>query len=142
MHDDGTMNDMCLQFKGMDRFECRKELVKYFEENGFVDHIETHMHQVGHSERSNAIVEPYLSKQWFVKMEPLASASLDNQNSDDKVNFIPQRFEKTFKQWMENIEDWCISRQLWWGHQVPAWYHKETGEIGRASCRERVCQYV
>ena len=87
------------------------------------------MHQVGHSERSNAIVEPYLSKQWFVKMEPLAKAALENQLKDSKVNFVPERFEKTFNQWMENIEDWCISRQLWWGHQVPAWYHKETGEV-------------
>lgn len=129
MHDNGTMNEMCGQYAGMDRFECRKALVADFEKDGVVDHIETHMHQVGHSERSNAIVEPYLSKQWFVKMKPLAEAALQNQMSDSKVNFVPGRFEKTFKQWMENIEDWCISRQLWWGHQVPAWYHKETGEV-------------
>lgn len=129
MNDNGTMNDMCGKYKGMDRFECRQALVNDFEKDGVVDHIETHMHQVGHSERSNAIVEPYLSKQWFVKMKPLAEASLANQETDDKVSFVPSRFEKTFKQWMENIEDWCISRQLWWGHQVPAWYHKETGEV-------------
>ena len=129
MNDNGTMNDMCGKYTGMDRFECREALVKDFEAAGVVDHIETHMHQVGHSERSNAIVEPYLSKQWFVKMKPLAEAALNNQDSDSKVNFVPGRFEKTFKQWMENIEDWCISRQLWWGHQVPAWYHKETGEV-------------
>ncbi|MEG0277286.1 MAG: valine--tRNA ligase [Coprobacillus sp.] len=129
MHDDGTMNEMCHKYNGMDRFECREALLKDFEADGVVDHIEEHIHQVGHSERSNAIVEPYLSKQWFVKMEPLATAALKNQETDDKVNFVPQRFEKTFNQWMENIEDWCISRQLWWGHQVPAWYHKETGEI-------------
>jgi len=129
MHDNGTMNDMCGKYADMDRFECREALVKDFEEAGVVDHIETHMHQVGHSERSNAIVEPYLSKQWFVKMKPLAEAALENQLKDSKVNFVPGRFEKTFKQWMENIEDWCISRQLWWGHQVPAWYHKETGEV-------------
>ncbi len=129
MHDNGTMNSMCGKYEGMDRFECRKALVADFEAAGVVDHIETHMHQVGHSERSNAIVEPYLSKQWFVKMKPLADASLNNQETDNKVNFVPERFEKTFRQWMENIEDWCISRQLWWGHQVPAWYHKETGEV-------------
>ncbi len=129
MNDNGTMNEMAHKYNGMDRFECRAALLKDFEEAGVVDHIETHMHQVGHSERSNAIVEPYLSKQWFVKMKPLAQASLDNQQTDDKVNFVPSRFEKTFTQWMENIEDWCISRQLWWGHQVPAWYHKETGEV-------------
>jgi len=129
MNDDGTMNEMCGQYAGMDRFDCREALVKDFEVHGIVDHIETHMHQVGHSERSNAIVEPYLSKQWFVKMKPLAEAALANQEKDSKVNFVPGRFEKTFRQWMENIEDWCISRQLWWGHQVPAWYHKETGEV-------------
>lgn len=129
MNDNGTMNELCGKYTGMDRFECRDALVKDFEAAGVVDHIETHMHQVGHSERSQAIVEPYLSKQWFVKMKPLAQAALDNQLKDSKVNFVPSRFEKTFKQWMENIEDWCISRQLWWGHQVPAWYHKETGEV-------------
>ncbi len=129
MNDDGTMNELCGKYAEMDRFECREALVKDFEEQGVVDHIEVHMHQVGHSERSQAIVEPYLSKQWFVKMKPLAETALSNQNTDSKVHFIPERFEKTFKQWMENIEDWCISRQLWWGHQVPAWYHKETGEV-------------
>lgn len=129
MKDDGTMNEMAHKYQGMDRFECRKALVADFEAAGVVDHIEKHLHQVGHSERSNAIVEPYLSKQWFVKMEPLAKAALENQIKDSKVNFVPERFEKTFNQWMENIEDWCISRQLWWGHQVPAWYHKVTGEV-------------
>ena len=129
MNDDGTMNELAHKYQGMDRFECRKALVEDFEKAGVVDHIETHMHQVGHSERSNAIVEPYLSKQWFVKMKPLAKAALENQLKDSKVKFVPERFEKTFTQWMENVEDWCISRQLWWGHRVPAWYHKETGEV-------------
>ena len=129
MNDDGTMNELAHKYAGMDRFACREALVAAFKAAGVVDHIEEHMHQVGHSERSNAIVEPYLSKQWFVKMEPLAKAALENQLKDSKVNFVPERFEKTFNQWMENIEDWCISRQLWWGHQVPAWYHKETGEV-------------
>ena len=129
MNDDGTMNELAHKYAGMDRFACREALVADFKAAGVVDHIEKHMHQVGHSERSNAIVEPYLSKQWFVKMEPLAKAALENQLKDSKVNFVPERFEKTFNQWMENFEDWCISRQLWWGHQVPAWYHKETGEV-------------
>ena len=129
MNDDGTMNELAHKYAGMDRFACREALVADFKAAGVVDHIEKHMHQVGHSERSNAIVEPYLSKQWIVKMEPLAKAALENQLKDSKVNFVPERFEKTFNQWMENIEDWCISRQLWWGHQVPAWYHKETGEV-------------
>ena len=129
MNPDGTMNELAHKYQGMDRFECRKALVEDFKAAGVVEKIEKHMHQVGHSERSNAIVEPYLSKQWFVKMKPLAQQLLDNQETDEKVNFVPERFEKVINQWMENIEDWCISRQLWWGHQVPAWYHKETGEV-------------
>ena len=129
MNPDGTMNELAHKYQGMDRFECRKALVADFQAAGVVEKIEKHIHQVGHSERSNAIVEPYLSKQWFVKMEPLAKQLLDNQKTEGKVNFVPERFEKTVTQWMDNIEDWCISRQLWWGHQVPAWYHKDTGEI-------------
>ena len=129
MTDDGHMNALCGKYEGMDRFECRDALVKDFEAAGVVDHIEEIVHPVCHSERSHAIVEPRLSKQWFVKMKPLAQAALKNQETDDKVNFVPERFEKTFTQWMENIEDWCISRQLWWGHQIPAWYNKQTGEV-------------
>ena len=97
MNDDGTMNELAHKYAGMDRFACREALVADFKAAGVVDHIEKHMHQVGHSERSNAIVEPYLSKQWFVKMEPLAKAALENQLKDSKVNFVPERFEKTFK---------------------------------------------
>lgn len=129
MNDNGTMNEICGKYAGMDRFECREALLKDFYEADVVDHLEEIIHPVGHSERSHAIVEPYLSKQWFVKMQPLAQAALENQKTDQNVHFIPERFEKIFSQWMENIEDWCISRQLWWGHQIPAWYHKETGEI-------------
>ena len=84
---------------------------------------------MGYSERSKAIVEPYLSEQWFVKMEPLAKQALDNQKGKGKVNFYPERFEKIFIGWMNNVEDWCISRQLWWGHRIPAWYHKESGQV-------------
>lgn len=130
MNPDGTMNELAHKYEGMDRFECRKALVADFEKNGIVDHIEKHMHQVGHSERTGVIVEPYLSKQWFVKMKPLADSVLKNQEIEEqKIHFYPTRFEKTFHQWLENIEDWCISRQLWWGHRIPAWYHKETHEI-------------
>lgn len=130
MNPDGTMNGMAHKYAGMDRFECRKELVEDFEKAGVVDHIEEHMHQVGHSQRTGVIVEPYLSKQWFVKMKPLADEVLKNQKIEDqKINFVPSRFEKTFEQWLENIEDWCISRQLWWGHRIPAWTNKITGEI-------------
>lgn len=129
MNDDGTMNDVCKKYAGLDRFECRKELVNNLKNDGLLIKIEKHINQVGYSERSNTIVEPYLSKQWFVKMKPLAQRALDNQKTDDKVNFYPERFEHTFENWMNGIEDWCISRQLWWGHNIPAWYHKQTGEV-------------
>ncbi|MGM9951413.1 MAG: valine--tRNA ligase [Lysinibacillus sp.] len=130
MNEDGTMNDLAGKYAGMDRFECRKQIVKDLQEAGVLIEIETHVHQVGHSERSGAVVEPYLSKQWFVKMGPLAEQALAMQeNEEEKVNFVPNRFENTYNRWMENIHDWCISRQLWWGHQIPAWYHNETGEI-------------
>lgn len=126
---DATMNAKCGKYEGMDRFACRKALVEQIKKDGYFVKIEKIVHAVGHSQRNNCVVEPMLSKQWFVKMKPLAEASLANQNSEKKVNFIPERFEKTFTQWMENIEDWCISRQLWWGHQIPAYYHKVTGEV-------------
>lgn len=130
MNPDGTMNEMAHKYAGMDRFECREALVKDFEAAGVVDHIEEHMHPVGHSQRTGVIVEPYLSKQWFVKMKPLADEVLKNQKIEDqKISFVPSRFEKTFEQWLENIEDWCISRQLWWGHRIPAWTNKGTGEL-------------
>ncbi len=129
MDENGNMNDKAGKYEGMDRFDCRKQLVKDLKEQDLVIKIEDHVHSVGHSERSGAVVEPYLSTQWFVRMEDLAKRSLDNQKTDDRIDFYPQRFEHTFNQWMENIRDWTISRQLWWGHQIPAWYHKETGEI-------------
>ncbi|MGD6872529.1 valine--tRNA ligase [Sutcliffiella horikoshii] len=129
MHEDGSMNEKAGKYNGMDRFECRKQLVKDLKESGVLFKIEEHMHSVGHSERSGAVVEPYLSTQWFVKMQPLADKAIDLQSQEDKVNFVPNRFENTYMRWMENIRDWCISRQLWWGHRIPAWYNKETGEI-------------
>ncbi|HEY9582442.1 MAG TPA: valine--tRNA ligase, partial [Savagea sp.] len=129
MNEDGTMNANAGKYEGMDRFECRKQIVKDLQEMGVLFEIEDHLHSVGHSERSGAVVEPYLSTQWFVKMQPLAEESIRVQQSEDKVNFVPERFEKTYLNWMENIHDWCISRQLWWGHRIPAWYHKETGEV-------------
>ena len=117
------------KYQGLDRFDCRKQLVKDLEEAGYLLEIEDHMHSVGHSERSGAIVEPYLSTQWFVSMKPLAEKSLKNQETDNRIDFVPNRFEHTFNGWMENIRDWVISRQLWWGHRIPAWYHNDTGEI-------------
>ncbi|TRZ37401.1 valine--tRNA ligase [Niallia circulans] len=130
MNEDGTMNERAGKYEGMDRFECRKQIVKDLQEAGVLFKIEEHMHSVGHSERSGAVVEPYLSTQWFVKMQPLADAAIELQNNEEeKVQFVPNRFENTYLHWMENIRDWCISRQLWWGHRIPAWYHKETGEV-------------
>ncbi len=129
MNEDGTMNQLAGQYAGMDRFDCRKQLIDDLKASGELVKVEKHVHQVGHSERSGAIVEPYLSTQWFVKMAPLADQALANQQTDDRIDFIPQRFEGTFNRWMEGIHDWCISRQLWWGHQIPAWYHNETGEL-------------
>ncbi|HJV32025.1 MAG TPA: valine--tRNA ligase, partial [Bacillales bacterium] len=129
MNEDGTMNERAGKYQGLDRFECRKQIVKDLQELGVLFKIEEHMHSVGHSERSGAVVEPYLSTQWFVKMQPLAAKAIELQEKEEKVNFVPERFEKTYLHWMENIRDWCISRQLWWGHRIPAWYHKETGEV-------------
>ncbi|RSK28036.1 valine--tRNA ligase [Bacillus sp. HMF5848] len=129
MNEDGTMNDKAGKYEGLDRFACRKQIVKDLQEQGVLFNIEEHVHSVGHSERSGAVVEPYLSTQWFVKMQPLADEAVKLQQGDDAVNFVPDRFERTYLHWMENTRDWCISRQLWWGHRIPAWYHKETGEI-------------
>ena len=130
MNEDGTMNEICGEFKGLDRFECRDKLIEKFKNDGCFVKQEKIVHSVGHSERTGVMIEPYLSKQWFVKMKPLADEVLKAQEKEDsKINFYPKRFEKTFNQWLENIEDWCISRQLWWGHRIPVWYHKQTGEI-------------
>lgn len=129
MNLDATMNQKAGQYEGMDRFACREALVEALKQKGLVEKIEKILHQVGHSERSDAIVEPTLSKQWFVSMKKLAQNTLNRQKGEDKVHFYPQRFEKVFTQWLENIEDWCVSRQLWWGHRIPAYYKKGTDEI-------------
>lgn len=125
MDEDGTMSKneyVPEEFWGMDRFLARKTQVEKCEELGLLIKKDVITHSVGHSERSGAVVEPLLSKQWYVKMDELAKKSIENQNDEGKVNFFPKRFESTFLTWMENIQDWCISRQLWWGHQIPAWY--------------------
>lgn len=129
MNGDGSMNETAGNYAGMDRFEARKAVIKDLEAEGRLVKVEKMVHSVGHSERTGVVVEPRLSTQWFVKMAPLAKEALENQETDKKVNFVPERFEKTYTQWMENVHDWVISRQLWWGHRIPAWYHKETGEM-------------
>jgi valyl-tRNA synthetase len=125
MNDDGTMNELAGEFAGMDRFEARKATVKKLEEIGALVEIEKMTHSVGHSERTGVPIEPRLSTQWFVKMDQLAKNAIANQDTDDKVDFYPPRFNDTFLQWMENVHDWVISRQLWWGHQIPAWYNAD-----------------
>ena len=126
MNPDATMNELTGKYQGMTREACRKALLKDLQDQDLLIRIEEMIHSVGHSERSDAVIEPYLSKQWFVKMRPLADAVLTNQkNKDTKVNFIPERFEKIMNHWMEITYDWCISRQLWWGHRIPVWYRGE-----------------
>ena len=128
---DGTMNENALVYNGLDRFLCRKKLVEDLKNDGLLISIEEITHSVGHSERTGVMVEPYLSKQWFVKMRPLADKVLENQkDKDSKVNFVPERFEKIMNHWMEITYDWCISRQLWWGHRIPAWYKGEEVYVG------------
>ena len=131
MNPDGTMNELCGEFSGLDRFVCREKLLEYLKTNDLLIKIEEMVHSVGHSERTDVMIEPYLSLQWFVKMRPLADRVLDNQkNKDNKVNFVPKRYEKTMNHWMEITYDWCISRQLWWGHQIPAWYKGDEVYVG------------
>lgn len=129
MNVDGTMNDKCGKYSGMNRFKCREELLKDIKSRDDLIKIEEITHQVGHSERSDAVVEPILSKQWFVKMKPLADRVLENQKSENKVNFYPERFENVLTRWLSNIDDWCISRQLWWGHRIPIYYKDGSDEM-------------
>ncbi|MDT2571073.1 valine--tRNA ligase [Enterococcus raffinosus] len=129
MNADGSMNELAGKYAGMDRFEARKAIVADLKEIGRLIKVEKMVHSVGHSERTGVVVEPRLSTQWFVKMGPLADQAVKNQSTDNAVEFFPPRFNNTFMTWMENVHDWVISRQLWWGHRIPAWYHKETGEM-------------
>ncbi len=129
MDEAGKMNENAGKYQGMDRFEARKQIIKDLQESGVMVKIEEHIHSVGHSERSGAVVEPYLSTQWFVKMKPLADAAVELQETEDKVRFVPQRFEKIYVDWIKNIRDWCISRQLWWGHRIPAWHCADCGGL-------------
>lgn len=130
MNKDATMNKNAGSYEGLSREECREKLVKDLKDKDLLISIEEMTHSVGHSERSDAVVEPYLSKQWFVKMRPLADRVLENQkDKDKKVNFVPPRYEKTMLHWMEITYDWCISRQLWWGHRIPAWYKEDLVKV-------------
>ncbi|MFD0897900.1 valine--tRNA ligase [Loigolactobacillus binensis] len=128
MNEDATMNENAGKYQGLDRFAARKAMVADLAQEGYLLRTDPIVHSVGHSERTGVQVEARLSTQWFVKMKPLAATALKNQKGSDRVNFVPERFEHTFTQWMDNVHDWVISRQLWWGHRIPAWYNKTTGE--------------
>ena len=141
MDEKGCMNENAGKYQGMDRFACRKQLVDDLAKAGVLLKKEEHVHSVGHSERSGAVVEPYLSTQWFVKMKPLAEKAIQLQQSEEKVRFIPERFEKIYLNWIEDIRDWCISRQLWWGHRIPAWHCADCGEITIAVDDPTSCEH-
>ena len=129
MDETGKMNENAGPYQGLDRSECRKRIVEDLKAQGVLIRIEEHIHQVGHSERTGVVVEPFLSTQWFVKMKPLADQAIAVQRSEKGVRFVPERFEKNYMHWIENVRDWCISRQLWWGHRIPAWYCDDCGEM-------------
>jgi valyl-tRNA synthetase len=121
-NDNGTLNDHGMHYVGMDRFEVRKAIEKELYDKGYLVKTEDHINKIGFSERTNAVIEPKLSLQWFVDMKELSAPALDNVMNGN-IKFHPEKFKNTYKHWMENIKDWCISRQLWWGHQIPAWYY-------------------
>ncbi|WP_195581466.1 MULTISPECIES: valine--tRNA ligase [unclassified Romboutsia] len=128
MNEDGTMNKLAGKYEGMDRYECRKQLIADLDEAGYLIAIKDHNHNVGSCYRCHTVVEPRLSDQWFVKMDELAKPAIDILKKQE-LKFVPDKFDKTYLQWLENIRDWCISRQLWWGHQIPAYYCQECGEV-------------
>ena len=127
-NDNGTLNKHGGKYVGMDRFTCRKQIVKDLEEAGLIEKIEDYTNKVGHSERTDAVIEPKLSAQWFLKMDDMAKKALEVVENDT-IKFHPAKFKNTYRHWLENIKDWCISRQLWWGHRIPAWYLDVNGKV-------------
>ena len=138
MNDDGTINENGGKFAGMDRYEARKAIVAQLEEEGYLVRIEPHNHNVGTHDRCHTTVEPMVKKQWFVKMDELAKPAIEAVKNGD-LRFVPEHFDRTYLHWLENIRDWCISRQLWWGHRIPAYYCDECGEIVVSREQPTVC---
>ncbi len=127
-NDDGTLSEKAQWYVGLDRFEAKKQIVPELEKHGNLVKVEKYNNKLGYSERTNAVIEPKLSMQWFLKMKELSAPALENVMSDN-IQLIPSKFKNTYKHWMENVHDWCISRQLWWGHRIPAWYIKSSNEF-------------
>ena len=139
MNEDGTMNKLAGKYEGMDRYECRKQLIADLDEAGYLIAIKDHSHNVGSCYRCHTVIEPRLSDQWFVKMDELAKPAIDILKKQE-LKFVPDKFDKTYLQWLENIRDWCISRQLWWGHQIPAYYCQDCGEVVVAKSMPDACK--
>jgi valyl-tRNA synthetase len=135
---DATMNENAGPYAGQDRFACRKALLADLEKEGLLVKIDPYVHSVGHCQRCRTIVEPLVSKQWFVKIAPLAKPAIDAV-VDGRIKIVPERFSKVYLNWMENIRDWCISRQLWWGHRIPVWYCGDCGELTVAMENPKSC---
>ncbi|MBS4539237.1 valine--tRNA ligase [Clostridium sp. D2Q-11] len=138
MDDEAKINNKGGEYKGLERYEARKKIVKDLEEKGFLVNIEDHKHNVGHCERCDTTVEPIISKQWFVEMKPLAEPAIEAYK-EGKFNFVPERFGKIYLNWLENIRDWCISRQLWWGHRLPVYYCNDCDEVIISKIRPTEC---
>lgn len=128
MQENGAMNELAGDYEGMDRFECRDALVEELKLKKFIEMVTPHKHSVGHCYRCHCVIEPYLSEQWFIRMRPLADAAI-KASQKKSVTFFPERWEKIYLSWLENVRDWCISRQIWWGHRIPAWHCQDCGEI-------------
>ena len=138
LNNDGTINELGGKYEGLDRYECRDQIVKELDAHGYLIEIQDHPHSVGHCYRCATVVEPMISKQWFVRMQPLAEPAIEVVKSGE-LKFVPERFTKVYLGWLENIRDWCISRQLWWGHRIPVWYCEECQEIICAKEEPKTC---
>ncbi|MGR3220946.1 MAG: valine--tRNA ligase [Candidatus Anammoxibacter sp.] len=138
MNDDGTMNSNAGDYNGMDRFKCREAVIKELESKGLMVKVEPHTHSVGHCYRCSTVIEPYLSNQWFIKMKPLAKAAIESAKTG-QVKFFPERWTRIYLDWLENVRDWCISRQIWWGHRIPAWYCEDCNEINVDTEQPEAC---